>query len=60
MLEADEVFITAASIYVLPVGRIDDTVIGDGETGTVTAALRSAYLDLARAEFPAYPASAQG
>ena len=60
VLEADEVFITAASIYVLPVGRIDDTVIGDGETGTVTAALRSAYLDLARAEFPAYPASAQG
>ena len=38
VLQADEAFITAASIYVLPVGRIDDTVIGNGETGTVTAA----------------------
>ena len=52
VLEADEAFITASSIYVLPVGRIDDTVIADGETGPITKSLRSAYLDLARKEFP--------
>lgn len=51
-LAADEAFITASSIYVLPVGRIDDTEIGDGGVGPITAALRSAYLELARAEFP--------
>jgi D-alanine transaminase len=51
-LAADEAFITASSIYVLPVGRIDDTEIGDGGVGPMTAALRSAYLELARSEFP--------
>ena len=51
-LDADEAFITAASIYVLPVGRIDETDIGDGGVGPITAALRSAYLELARSEFP--------
>lgn len=52
VLDADEAFITAASIYVLPVGRIDDTIIADGETGPITKSLRSAYLELARQEFP--------
>ena len=33
-------------------GRIDDTDIGDGGVGPITASLRSAYLELARAEFP--------
>ncbi|MEC8246313.1 MAG: aminotransferase class IV, partial [Pseudomonadota bacterium] len=51
-LAADEAFITAASIYVLPVGRIDDADIGDGGVGPITASLRSAYLELARSEFP--------
>ena len=54
-LGADEAFITAASIYVLPVGRIDDTQIGEGGVGVVTASLRSAYLELAREEFPTLP-----
>ena len=54
-LGADEAFITAASIYVLPVGRIDDTEIGGGGVGTITASLRSAYLELAREEFPKLP-----
>ena len=57
-LAADEVFITAASIYVLPVGRIDDTEIGDGGVGPMTAALRKSYLELARTEFPSPPAVA--
>ena len=51
-LAADEAFITGASIYVLPVGRIDDADIGDGGVGPITASLRSAYLELARSEFP--------
>ena len=50
--EADEAFITAASIYVMPVGSIDDVKIGDGQTGAITMALRTAYLEIARAEFP--------
>ena len=58
VLVAEEAFITAASIYVLPVGRIDDTEIGDGGVGPVTASLRSAYLELARAEFPKVPETA--
>jgi len=50
--QADEAFITAASIYVMPVGRIDDVQIGDGQTGAITSTLRTAYLETARAEFP--------
>ena len=56
-LAADEAFITAASIYVMPVGRIDDTVIGNGKAGPISTALRQSYLELARAEFPAHPDS---
>ena len=52
-LAADAAFLTAASINVMPVGRIDDTVIGGGRTGPITAALRQSYLELARTEFPA-------
>jgi len=51
--QADEAFITAASIYVLPVGRIDDVKIGGDEPGPITSSLRTAYLETARAEFPA-------
>ena len=57
VLAADEAFITAASIYVMPVGRIDDTIIGDGTAGPISTALRQSYLELARAEFPARPDS---
>ncbi|MBL18707.1 MAG: D-amino acid aminotransferase [Flavobacteriaceae bacterium] len=51
VLEADEAFITASSIYVLPVSKIDDYVIADGQVGRFTLALREAYLETARAEF---------
>ena len=50
--QADEAFITAASIYVLPVGKIDEMQIGNGRTGVITATLRANYLNIARAEFP--------
>ena len=43
--QADEAFITAASIYVMPVGRIDDVQTADGQTGAITSTLRTAYLN---------------
>ena len=51
VLQADEALITASSIYVLPVSKIDDHVIADGQAGRFTLALRKAYLETARAEF---------
>ncbi len=50
-LAADEALITASSIYVLPVGKIDDNIIGDGKVGEFTLSLREGYLAKARAEF---------
>ena len=51
VLAADEALITASSIYVLPVGKIDGNVIGDGVAGAFTLALRHGYLEKARSEF---------
>jgi D-alanine transaminase len=51
VLEADEALITASSIYVLPVGKIDANVIGNGAAGPFTMELRKDYLKTARAEF---------
>ena len=51
VLTADEALITASSIYVLPVSKIDSHVIADGDAGSFTLALRKAYLETARAEF---------
>jgi D-alanine transaminase len=50
-LTADEALITASSIYVMPVGKIDGNIIGDGKAGAFTLALREGYLAKARAEF---------
>jgi len=43
--EAREAFLTSSSGHVLPITRIDDTVVGDGKPGPVTRRLRAAYLD---------------
>ncbi|MDC1382711.1 aminotransferase class IV [Candidatus Puniceispirillum sp.] len=51
VLTADEALITGSSIYVLPVGKIDGNVIGDGKAGVFTLALRKGYLAKARTEF---------
>lgn len=40
---ADECFITNTTVEVLPVTRVDDTVIGSGKPGSVTTTLREAY-----------------
>lgn len=45
---ADECFLTSATSFVLPITRIDDTVVGGGTPGPVTSRLREAYLDRAR------------
>ena len=51
MLAANEALITASSVYVLPVSKIDNHVIADGQAGRFTVAMRKAYLETARAEF---------
>lgn len=43
--DADEAFITSASMFVMPVVEIDGTAIGTGKPGTVAARLREIYLD---------------
>jgi D-alanine transaminase len=50
-LAADEALITGSSIYVLPVGKIDGNLIGDGKAGAFTLSLREGYLAKARNEF---------
>ncbi len=50
-LDADEAFVTGASSYVEPVGRIDGRMIGNGQMGSLTRQLRTAYLDAVRADF---------
>lgn len=47
---AAEAFLTSAGTFVLPVVRIDDRVIGNGEPGPLTRQLREYYLAFARAE----------
>ena len=42
LLEADEVFITSTTKGVLPIVKIDSTVIGDGRIGMITKAIREA------------------
>lgn len=41
---AKEAFLTSASSYVMPVTRIDDASIGNGQAGSVTMALAKGYL----------------
>lgn len=44
---AREAFISAATVYAMPVTRIDDRVIGNGRPGPLTLRLRQAYTDYA-------------
>ncbi len=43
LLAADEVLLTASTIEVLPVVRVEQTRIGDGKPGPVTRTLQQAY-----------------
>jgi D-alanine transaminase len=44
---AREAFLTSATNFVMPVTRIDDYVVGDGQSGALTLALRRAYIEYA-------------
>jgi len=46
---AAEAFVTSASLFVMPVVRIDGLAVGDGRPGPETMALRKAYIAAARA-----------
>lgn len=48
---ADEAFITGASSYVDPIGKIDGRTIGSGAPGPITLALREEYLRTVRSTF---------
>ncbi len=41
--QAAEAFLSSTSLFVLPITRIDDTVIGTGRAGAVSLRLRDAY-----------------
>ena len=43
LYSADEVFLTSTLKGALPVLRVDETVIGDGEPGPITRLLNSLY-----------------
>ena len=47
-LDADEAFITSASMFVMPVVEIDGSAIGEGTPGPVAGRLREIYLEESR------------
>lgn len=50
LLEAEEVFLTNSIMEVMPVARIEQHVVGQGEPGPVTRKLMEAYKDLVACE----------
>jgi D-alanine transaminase len=55
VLDADELFITAATAFVLPIVRVDGTAIGRGEPGPIATALRADYVESVRGGKAAMP-----
>lgn len=52
-IESAEAFITGAGTLVIPVIKINQYMIGDGQPGEITAAIREKYLEVAMGnEFP--------
>lgn len=51
---ADEAFYTGTAAEVTPIKSLDDTVIGNGEIGPITAKLREAYLGIVQGENDAF------
>jgi branched-chain amino acid aminotransferase len=50
LVSANEVFITNSMIEIMPVTRIEDSVVGSGNPGPVTAQLMAAYQERLKAE----------
>jgi D-alanine transaminase len=48
MLQAQEVFFTSASTFVMPVIEVDGERVGGGQPGPITRRLRAIYLEEAQ------------
>ena len=55
---ADELFVTAATAFVMPIVRVDGAAIGSGAPGTLTAQLRNDYIRSVRHGAAALPLGA--
>lgn len=51
---ADELFFTGTAAEVTPIGKLDDTTIGDGKEGPITAQLAKAYHDVVTGKVEAH------
>ena len=54
LLAADEVFLSSTSRAVAPVAQIDETRIGDGQPGPLTARLRGRFAEIAAGRDPEF------
>jgi len=51
---ADEAFLTGTAAEVVPIGSVDDRVVGDGVPGPITKAVQATYFKAVRGGLPQY------
>ena len=51
---ADEAFLTGTAAEVVPIGSVDDRVVGNGRPGPITQAVQKMYFGAVRGELPQY------
>jgi branched-chain amino acid aminotransferase len=51
---ADEAFLTGTAAEVVPIGSVDDRLVGDGRPGPITRAVQTTYHRAVRGEIPEY------
>ncbi len=51
---ADEAFLTGTAAEVVPIGSVDDRLVGDGKPGPITKAIQSTYFQAVRGARPQY------
>src|SRR5487761_2606058 len=51
---ADEAFLTGTAAEVVPIGSVDDRVVGEGTPGPITQALQATYFQAVRGELAQY------
>ena len=51
---ADEAFLTGTAAEVVPIGSVDDRVVGNGTPGPITKAIQATYFQAVRGELPQY------
>jgi len=54
LLAADEAFFTGTAAEVTPIREVDDTVIGAGKCGSITAEIQSAFFDAVNGRSPQF------